>query len=377
MSVPPRAAYVHVPFCVQRCGYCNFTVVADRDDLIEKYLTALERELGGLVRPRGVDTLYVGGGTPTQLGPGPLRRLGELLRQWFPVNDGYEMTIEANPNDLTDEMIDALVAIGVNRLSVGAQSFNRQKLLALDRHHTARDVEQAVVRSRDRIANISLDLIFAAPGETIDVWRQDLGQALALGPAHLSTYGLTYERGARFWGRRARGELAPVNEETERAMYVLAIEQLAAAGMEHYEVSNFARHARRCRHNEAYWSGAPYFAAGPGAARYVDGCRETNHRSTYTYIKRVMAGQSPVAESQRLAPEDRARERLVFGLRMLEGVDADRFASETGYRISQLIGEPLRRGLQLGLLQWTGRCLQLTRQGLLVSDSLWPDFLWR
>jgi oxygen-independent coproporphyrinogen-3 oxidase len=166
-----------------------------------------------------------------------------------------------------------------------------------------------------------------------------------------------------------------VDEELERAMYEAAIDTLARAGWEHYEVSNFARPGQRCRHNQTYWRGGSYFAAGPGAARFVDGWRETNHRSTTKYVQRVLAGQSPVAERERLAPADAARERLVFGLRMLEGVDCRAFCEQTGFHVERLVGQAVANCVRWGLLEMVGERLRLTRRGLLVSDAIWPHFL--
>lgn len=371
----PRAAYVHVPFCRRRCPYCNFTVVAGRDDLVSDYLRAIELELRQLQTPREVDTLFFGGGTPTQLSPATLDRLCRLARQWFPLADGYEFSVEANPADLDDSRLAVLQTAGVNRLSLGGQSFDDRKLACLERDHRCNQLQQALARCRRQFASLALDLIFAIPGETLEVWAADLRAAIATGVDHVSTYGLTYEKGAAFWGRRQRGQLQPVDEELERRMYERAIEKLTAAGLEHYEVSNFARPGHRCRHNEVYWRGQSYFAVGPGAARYVDGWRETNHRSTTTYLKRVLAGQSPVAERERLPPPDAARERLVFGLRMLEGVERLSFAAATGFEIEELAGSALRRFLDQGLLEDTGDRIRLTPVGLIVSDALWPDFL--
>jgi oxygen-independent coproporphyrinogen-3 oxidase len=371
----PRAAYVHVPFCRHRCGYCNFTLVAGRDDLIDDYLRAVELELSTLGEPREVDTLFFGGGTPTHLSAGKLAHLMELARGWFPLAADYEFSIEANPADITDEKIALLAAAGVNRLSLGGQSFDTAKLALLERDHDAAVLRRAVELARPRIAALALDLIFAAPGETLPTWQADLAAALALAPDHVSTYGLTFEPGTQFANRLAAGELARVDEETERAMYAAAINTLTAAGLEHYEVSNFARTGHRCRHNEVYWSGEGYFAVGPGAARYVDGRRETNHRSTTTWLKRVLAGQSPVAESETLAPGDRARELLVFALRRLEGVDRRQFAQRTGFEIDDLVGEPLARFVAWGLLEDDGHRVKLSREGLFVSDSIWPHFL--
>lgn len=371
----PRAAYVHVPFCRRHCGYCNFTVVAGRDDLVADYLRAVELELRQLQTPHEVDTLFFGGGTPTRLSPAALERLCRLAREWFPLAGGYEFSVEANPADLDEARLTVLQEAGVNRLSLGGQSFDDGKLRVLERDHRCRQLQRAIGRCRPRFASLALDLIFAVPNETLEVWTADLRAALAAGVDHVSAYGLTYEKGAAFWGRRRRGQVQPLDEELERAMYETAIGLLTAAGWEHYEVSNFARPGHRCRHNEVYWRGESYFAVGPGAARYVDGWREMNHRSTTTYLKRVLAGQSPVAERERLSPPDAARERLVFALRLLEGVDRSSFAAATGFEIDELAGPALRRFADQGLLEDTGERVRLTRTGLLVSDSMWPDFL--
>lgn len=372
---PPRAAYIHVPFCEHRCGYCNFALITGRDDLVEPYLAALATELSWLGTPQEVDTLYFGGGTPTYLAPEPLQRLCELALHWFPLATDYEWTTEANPADLDAERVQVLASQGVNRLSLGSQSFNARKLRTLERDHTATDIERAVTLSRQAAMSVSLDLIFGVPGETLADWRVDLERAIALDPTHISTYGLTFEKGTQFWNHREHGELIPIDEEVERDMYLTAIDRLADAGFEHYEISNFARPGQRSRHNETYWSGRGYFAAGPGAARYVDGRRQTNHRSTTTYLSRIERGESPVAEEERLDDQQRAREMLVFGLRRLEGVNREEFMARTGFALDALAGEQIARFVKDGLLRDNGERVQLTREGLLVSDSLWPDLL--
>jgi oxygen-independent coproporphyrinogen-3 oxidase len=374
-SIPARAAYIHVPFCRHHCGYCNFTLVAGRDDLIGAYLDALERELSWLGQPREVDTLFFGGGTPTHLPGQQLTRLFALARQWFPLAAGGEWSVEANPTDLLGPKVRDLAAAGVNRISLGGQSFDPRKLEVLERDHGPKEIIKALFRSRALAPSVSLDLIFGVPGESLDVWQADLTATLALAPDHISTYGLTFEKGTAFWSRLSHGELARVDEDLERQMYELAIDTLTAAGYEHYEVSNFARPGHRCRHNENYWLGGQYYAAGPGAARFQAGRRETNHRSTTTYIHRVLAGRSPVAESEQLGPEDAARERLVFALRRLNGIDLSAFAAATGFRAEQLGGDALMRFIDQGLLELRENRLRLTRRGLLISDALWPELL--
>jgi len=390
---PPRAAYVHVPFCRHRCGYCNFTLVAGRDDLVGDYLRAIELELSsaGTVRQNHcceeilmgsahpaaheIDTLYFGGGTPTYLSTQQLRQLSRAALWRHPLAPGHEWTLEANPTDVNERMISTLADLGVTRLSLGGQSFHAEKLRLLERDHEAQQVLNAAALARGAGLSVAIDLIFATPGETLANWEADLDATLALQPDHVSTYGLTFERGTAFWIRRLRGQLSEVDEELQRDMYALAIERLTAAGFEHYEVSNFARPGCRSRHNQAYWSGEGYFAYGPGAARYIDGVRETNHRSTTTYLKRMLAGESPVAEHEELTPEGRARELLVFGLRRMAGLSRKEFSERTGYDVETLIGESLRSFVDLGLLGDDGQRIRLTRKGLFISDALWPEML--
>ena len=372
----PQAAYIHVPFCARRCGYCNFAVVAGRGDLVPSYLQAVERELATqLTQPSPVATLYFGGGTPTQLGASGLRQLLQAAAHWHPLLSGYEWTVEANPADMSPAMADVLAQAGVNRLSLGGQSFRPAKLELLERDHQPADVIRSVELARNHGMAVSLDLIFATPGESLGEWQDDLQRAIDLEPEHLSVYGLTFEKGTTYWGRRLRGELVEVDDELARDMYLLAIDRLAEAGFEHYEVSNFAQPGHRSRHNETYWRGDEYFAAGPGAARYVAGVRETNHRSTSTYLRRVLAGESPVAEREQLDAESRARERLVFGLRRLEGVDRGQFEQTTGFSIDTLAGKQIAQLVELQLLTEADGRVLLTREGLLVSDAIWPELL--
>jgi oxygen-independent coproporphyrinogen-3 oxidase len=371
----PRSAYIHVPFCRHRCGYCDFAVIAGREDLVPAYLSAVGQELERLGHPRPVDTLYFGGGTPSHLAPAELERLLDTAMTWHPTTPPFEWTVEANPESLDDRRIETLVKAGVTRISLGVQSFNDAKLRTLDRQHDRAAAIDAVRRVQQAGLHVAIDLIFAANGENLDDWRRDVADAVAVAPDHVSTYGLTFESGTAFTVARNRGSLVEADEEVQRAMYAAAIDDLTAAGFEHYEVSNFARPGRRSRHNEAYWAGDEYFAAGPGAARYVDGVRETNIRSTLGYLQRMEKGESPVAEREVLDAEQRARERLVFGLRRLRGVQKGPFAATTGFEIGQLAGPAIARFIAAGMLEEAEGAIRLTREGLFVSDALWPDLL--
>jgi oxygen-independent coproporphyrinogen-3 oxidase len=364
-----------VPFCRHRCGYCNFSLVAGRDDLIADFLRAIELEMSQLEKPHEIDTLFVGGGTPSHLPPANLEKLFQSLRRWFSLATGYEFTIEANPADVTPDLIDLIAAAGVNRISLGAQSFNTDKLRLLERDHGGVEIDQAVELAARAKLNVSLDLIFGVPSESPAVWQKDLESVVRLHPKHLSTYALTFERGTTFWTRRYHGELQPPTEDSAAELYEMTIDSLAGAGYEHYEVSNFALPGHACRHNVAYWNGATYFAFGPGAASHVDGCRRVNHRSTTTYLRRVLSDESPVADQETLTPRASAVERLVFGLRQRAGVDCERFARETGFIVQQLAGTTLERMIKHGLLQQDNSAIRVTHAGLMVCDSIAAELL--
>src|SRR5262245_42805515 len=228
----PRAAYVHVPFCAHHCGYCDFAVAAGQDHLIEAYLDALAAELGTLGAPQPVRTLFLGGGTPTHLSAAQLDRLLSAVRAWLPAEDGsgFEFSVETNPDGLTADKVSVLADHGVNRVSLGAQSFHPHLLRVLERLHDPGEVPRAVGRVRRRIANVSLDLIFGVPGQALAEWRADLARALALGPDHVSTYGLTYEKGTRLWKQRRAGRVVPLGEEDELALYAAGTDALGEAG---------------------------------------------------------------------------------------------------------------------------------------------------
>ena len=371
----PRSAYVHVPFCRHRCGYCDFTLVAGRDDLVGRYLEALRLELTRVTRPLDLDTLYLGGGTPSHLGPEGLRRIFGILHERLRPMAGAEVTVEANPLDVTPAFVAAARDCGVTRVSLGGQSLDRETLRVLDRDHGPDDVRRAAATLRDAGFTVSLDLMTAAPGQSLADVEADLGAAIALGVQHVSVYCLTWEKGTAFESRRLRGDLQPVDEALEREMFVAAIEGLEAAGFEHYEVSNFARPGCRCRHNEAYWDCRPWEAFGPGAARFDGRTRITNHRSTTTWISRTLAGQDATGDQDAMTAEQAARERIVVGLRRRDGLERTAFAADSGCSLDAIAGELIGRWVARGLATDDGARVRLTRAGLLVSDGLWAEVL--
>lgn len=394
----PKSAYIHVPFCKHRCGYCNFTLVAGRDDLVDAYLRCLEVELRNqLIQPRPVDTIFLGGGTPTHLSDKQLATLLQLIQHWLPLAEKGEYSVEANPLDCTHGKLGLLRDHGVNRISLGGQSFNDAKLRLLERDHTGSQLRDLVNKSAELFDNVSLDLIFAAPGETIEQWQRDVQSALALPLMHLSTYGLTIEPGANFWGRMLRGDIAELDADLQLEMYNYTIDALTAAGWQHYEVSNFSLPGAACRHNKAYWNGQSWWAFGPGASSFLPTLkvreplstddvdtldsinptwtRATNHRSTTQYIRLIQSGKSPVHERDELDLEQWIRERLVFGLRQMAGVDMVELSNSWPGTLDELFDPYLARYQEHGWLEVSDGRLRLTRKGLVISDSLWPDLL--
>jgi oxygen-independent coproporphyrinogen-3 oxidase len=374
----PQAAYVHIPFCLHHCGYCDFAVTAGADELMPAYLQALEAELQQqLVQPRTVRTLYIGGGTPTYLPVSLLERLLRMLSHWLPLQQpaaaegvAPEFSVEATPESLHPEKLTLMRAFGVTRVSLGVQSFHEPALQVLERRHRPAAIVAAVGWVRQQRLALSLDLIFGIPGTTLADWAADLEAALALQPDHLSTYGLTYEEGTRLWKQRQQGRVRPLEEQLEAQMYELAIDRLTAAGFEHYEISNFARPGQRCRHNETYWANEAYYGFGVGAVRYVHGWRAGNVRGTREYIRRQMSGVGATAWQEQLTEWERACETLAVQLRRRAGVVRPQFHEQTGFSLEELLGSAATEAVAAGLLEDDGWTIRLTRRGLLLADSV-------
>jgi oxygen-independent coproporphyrinogen III oxidase len=366
----PRAAYIHVPFCAHHCGYCDFAIAVGQDHLIELYLDALDAEMATLGEPQPVQTLFIGGGTPTHLSAPQLARMLGAIRRRLPLRPGGEWSIEANPDTLDADKVRVLADHGVTRVSLGAQSFHAHLLRVLERRHKPSEVPRAVETVRRRIPQVSLDLIFGIPGQTESEWRDDLAAALSLEPDHLSTYGLTYETGTPLWKQRQRGDLRPLDEDAELNLYKVAIDTLEAAGFEHYEISNFARPGRRSRHNQVYWANEAYFGFGMGAARYVLGKRELNTRDLQTYLRRTLSGEPATFQSEELEPFERAKETMAVQLRRCEGIDRPAFRMQTGFDLDTIAGPSIACVVELGLLRDEGRRVSLTREGKYVADGV-------
>ncbi|MBW1816164.1 MAG: radical SAM family heme chaperone HemW, partial [Deltaproteobacteria bacterium] len=315
--------YIHVPFCRSKCPYCGFYSIASRS-LIPDWLDALKEEA---VRRTGrfckFDTVYLGGGTPSILDSHALHSLMDRVRSCFSLAAGSEISIEANPRDVTTEKALELKSLGFNRITLGVQSFDDRVLSFLGRRHTADAAKAALTVLRDAgFENVGIDLIYGIAGQSLDGWHATLDQALAFSPEHLSCYELTIEEGTVFRQREKKGEMSPVDEKAARALFMTTSRFLEAKGYVHYEISNFARDERyRSRHNMKYWRHVPYLGLGPSAHSFDGGARWWNVRSVRQYGRMLAAGQLPVGGMETLTREQVDLERISLGLRMKEGFD--------------------------------------------------------
>ena len=370
--------YVHVPFCTTKCGYCDFYSKVPAAGETAPLVDALLRELETALTPdhARVATLFVGGGTPTVLPDGQFHRLFDRLRVEAARRPSIEFSVEANPGSLTDVNADILRAAGVNRISIGAQSFHRRELRVLDRIHEPADVPLAaeIVR-RAGFEHFNLDLIFGVPGQTPASWTDSLRRAVALGPDHLACYGLTYEPGTPLRERQVAGRVEPMDTDLEADLYEITLDVLAGAGFEPYEISNFARPGGRSAHNLRYWRNEPTIGVGPSAASYLAGRRWRNVPDTQAYVRGVLAGQDVTCDHETLDPDARAGETVMLGLRLTEGISRRRFRAATGFELDARFGPLIVRHVAAGLLTADRDRIALTHRGRLLADTILADFL--
>ncbi len=373
----PRGLYVHVPFCVHKCHYCDFYSLVDTRDRQAAFTARLIAEIRASTRwlTRPLETIFVGGGTPTLLADGHWTDLLAALRACVPLGSAPEFTVEANPETVTSSLLDVLAAGGVNRLSIGAQSFHPQRLETLERRHDPANVRRSVRLARSAgIDDVNIDLIFGIPGETLDEWRADLEAALALDPSHLSCYGLMYEPGTPLAAKLRAGRIRRVGQDLEAAMYESAMDTLQRAGFEHYEISNWARPGRRCRHNLLYWSNASWWPLGPSASGHVGGVRWKNIARLADYLE--VGPLPPVVDVERLDDDGRVGEMLMLGLRLIDGIEQEHVDDllASGHRGHDR-DAAVRRHLASGLLERCDGRLKLTRHGLLLADTVLADLI--
>jgi len=377
----PFALYVHVPWCRHICPYCDFNVHAAATPPEDEYVAALvaEMEAHAPWHGRGAKSVYVGGGTPSLFSPAAIARMLGAVARVFGIVDGAEITLEANPGTVDRETLAGYRAAGVNRLSLGAQSFDARHLRTLGRDHGPDDTRAAVEAARDAgFANVSLDLIFAVPGETAADWERDLAATIALAPEHASAYALTYEERTPFHAWRASGRLRPVDDDTEATMAEAAATILPAAGYARYEISSFARPGFAARHNASYWDGSDYLGVGAGAhsfgRRPAPGRRWMNERLPARYLAAVAASGTAVGTEEHLT-EAQARAEFCFsGLRRTIGVDADAFRARFGVELATAF--PHVAGLVAdGLVETAGGRVRLTERGRRFADTVAATFV--
>ncbi len=376
--------YVHVPFCASRCIYCDFYSTTLGADARRSFVRALCREIR-LRRDEAsgqrIATVYFGGGTPSTLSDDGLKEILSSIRENYTVAEGAEVTLEANPDDVSAERAARWRAMGFNRVSLGVQSFQDDILALLRRRHTADEARQAVATlAAADFANLSIDLIYGLPGHDLALWRRDVAEALTLPVTHLSAYALTIEEGTPLATMRAKGWMKEVDDETSLAMYEHLMEATAAANFEHYEISNFARPGFRARHNGAYWRGIPYLGFGPGAHGF-DGMASRRHNlpdvKAYTAALLAPTPSLPPAETEHLSMAERADERIFTALRTCDGLDLGRLAADFGADVRHTVWRAAAPHIAAGRLNHEpeGDVLRLSRQGLFVSDSVMSDLM--
>lgn len=367
--------YVHLPFCPYLCPYCDFAKWPLRRSSAARYLLALDAQIAAAPALQA-QTLFFGGGTPNTYAPGAVASLVARLSARFALPSGAEISIEVNPDLALCEGFEAYAAAGINRLSIGVQSFDSGELVRLGRRHRPSDVVEVVRRARAAgIANLSIDLIFAVPGQTVASWRRTLAFALALDVPHLSTYGLTIEAGTRYSAWHAREPGAFSDEDTEAECYRIAIEELGAAGYEQYELSNFAKPGFRCRHNANYWANGTYLGLGVGAASYLEGVRRTTTRDLERYCAAALAGDVIPADAERLEGAARVGEAAMLALRTKEGVDFAAFAERYGVDFQSFYERELARLASDGLLVPSATHAALTPRGRFMANDVCSAFL--
>ena len=367
------ALYVHIPFCTAKCPYCGFY-----SEPVEKHNVAelLEAEIAQLrLFPLKCppETIYIGGGSPSCIGPEAL--CGFIEKIIAVTGRPKEFTVEINPGQTDETFLKELHSVGVNRLSVGAQSFSQEDLDFLGRNYSVKTVKQTVENAKKiGFNNINLDMIFAVPGSNINRWQQSLNEAIELGPQHISAYSLTYEHGTKLNNFRMKGEIEPVSEELDRDMYYLAVDVLNGAGIEQYEISNFARKSFQCKGNLTYWENEPYVGIGPAAASYFAGQRRTNFADIKKYVSAIRSGENTSQENHVSNPREIVCETAVLNLRLISGINLEKFKTKTGFDPEQLFAEPIQKYTEQGLLKINSGHLSLTKQALAIADTVLCEF---
>jgi oxygen-independent coproporphyrinogen-3 oxidase len=380
----PAGLYVHIPFCIKKCRYCDFYSITDHSQS-SRFLAALQREMQlNRATPLVFDTLYIGGGTPSVLTPSDIEQIIDSASKFFSFDSDCEITLEVNPGTVTRESLEAFRNFGVNRLNIGVQSFDDASLRFLGRTHSALDARLSIEWARSAgFDNIGLDLIFGLPGQDKNNWLADLTLAVKLKPEHLSCYMLTCESGTPLDRDLKMGRIRLAAEGMVLALFDTTIDFLTARQFLHYEVSNFARtagshsSARTSRHNLKYWSFVPYIGLGPSAHSFIEPQRHWNHRSVSTYVMEIEAERSAIAEKERLTKEQMIIEAIYLGFRTTRGIDLDTFNHKFNIDFSEFFATTIGELESRGMIRIDEKCCALTRKGLLYIDSIASMFICR
>ncbi|HKO45696.1 MAG TPA: radical SAM family heme chaperone HemW [Pyrinomonadaceae bacterium] len=376
----PAGIYIHIPFCRSRCSYCDFATGIYNVDTAERYVAAVAQEIdsfAGSSTPAHIDSIYFGGGTPSLLTSSQLRLLLESIHRRFQVAEDVEVSLEMNPGTVTEDTLAAFRRLGVNRASFGAQTFNDYELARLGRSHTAQQTRETFRQLRNTgFDNVSFDLIAGLPGQTVEEWQRNIDEALSLRPEHLSFYLLEVHEGTPLANHIRTGLQPTPNEELAAEMYELMLDQAAAAGYTHYEISNLCLPGHESRHNTKYWTGAPYFGFGCSAHSY-DGVakRWANERDVNSYVELMAAGISPMVERRELNEDDRQSEAVFLGLRMMDGYNVREYRDRFGVDLIEQHREDLKRFYDAGLIELNNDVLKLTRSGALLSNEVFAAFV--
>lgn len=370
--------YLHVPFCKTRCNYCDFYSTT-RDEVRERYIRALCRELelrNNYLENEPVETIYFGGGTPSQLSHSDFEKIFTTLNKEYDIQNCGEITIEANPDDLTPEYINKLTTLPFNRISIGMQTFNDKLLRLLNRRHTANQAIRAVEECRKAgFRNISIDLMYGLPGETLKDWVADLETAISLNPEHISAYHLIYEEGTPLYKMLQKQQITEVNEELSVSFFSLMIERLTQAGYQHYEISNFCKPDMYSRHNSSYWTGKKYLGCGPSAHSFNGESRQWNVSSLEQYLEGIECGV-PCFEVEPLDTVTRYNDFVITSLRTMWGLPLAHLKEEFGEELLQYCLGNAKNYLESGKLEIKDNTLFLTKEGIFISDGIMSDLLW-
>ena len=374
MQKKPTSAYVHIPFCTQICYYCDFSKVFIKNQPVDSYLEHLLEEFQSYDIQK-LRTLYIGGGTPTALSASQLEVLLNGLTKNLDLSALEELTIEANPGDLDADKIAVLKNSAVNRVSLGVQTFDDKMLKKIGRSHLEKDIYENIDRLKlAGFDNISIDLIYALPGQTMEQVKDNVAKAIGLDIPHMSLYSLILENHTVFMNRMRRGKLPLPKEELEAEMFEYIIAELEKSGFEHYEISNFSKPGFESRHNLMYWDNAEYYGIGAGASGYVDGVRYKNHGPIRHYLNAVEKGNARITE-EHLSQKEKMEEEMFLGLRKKSGVSMARFEEKFGRPFDGLYGETVRDLVQQGLMQIEGDRVRMTKRGLFLGDTVAERFI--